>query len=156
MHIICVEGRISFSGTLPDIEGLSFLSRPLLEGESTFGPRYSVEEGRIVDKYPDKTDEEVAALAAAKEIAAADGAVAVTEVSPVEFKLLFTPQERITLRAARATDFVLQDFFDIAEDPRLTKVELTMTSTIAAIDYMVSKSFLTAERAAKIKLGHRP
>lgn len=155
MHIICVEGRISLSGTLPDIEGLSFLSRPLLEGESTFGPRYGVEDDQIVDKYPGKTDEEVAALVAAQGIAA-DVAAAITEISPVEFKLLFTPEERIALRTARATDAILQDFFDIAEDPRLTKVELTLSSTIAALDYMVSKNLLTAERAAKIKLGQRP
>lgn len=156
MHIICVEGRISFSETLPDIAGLTFVSRPLLDGESSFGPRYALEGDSIVDKFPDKTDEEVAALVATQETAAADIAAAITEVSPVEFKLLFTPQERIALRTARATDFVLQDFFDIAEDPRLTKVELALPSTIAALDYMVSKGFLTVERATKIKLGQRP
>lgn len=156
MYIICVEGRISFSGVLPEIKGLSFLSRPLREGESTFGPRYGVEDGQIVDKYPNKTDEEVAILVAAQEAAVAEVAAALAEVSPVEFKLLFTPEERIALRTARVTDAILQDFFDIAEDPRLTKVELTLSSTIAALDYMVSKNLLTAERAAKIKLGQRP
>ena len=156
MHVICVEGRISFSETLPDIAGLTFVSRPLLDGESTFGPRYALEDGSIVDKFPDKTDEEVGALIAAQEAAVAEVAAALAEVSPVEFKLLFTLEERIALRTARATDVVLQDFFDIAEDARLTSVELTLPSTIAALDYMVSKGFLTAERAAKIKLGQRP
>ena len=156
MNIICVEGRISFSDTLPETEGTVFTSRPLLEGESTFGPRYSLEDGQIVDKFPGKTDEEVAALVAAQEPAAAEVAAALAEVSPVEFKLLFTPEERIALRTARATDAVLQDFFDIAENPRLTKVKLTLSSTIAALDYMVSKNLLTAERAAKVKLGQRP
>ena len=82
--------------------------------------------------------------------------VAPISVSPVEFKLLFTAEERIALRQARVADLVLQDFFDIAEDPHLTKVELTLPSTIAALDYMVSKGFLTEERAAEIKLGQRP
>lgn len=156
MHIICVEGRISISETLPDIAGLTFVSRPLLDGESSFGPRYALEGDSIVDKFPGKTDEEVAVLVAAQEAAVANTVAAITEISPVEFKLLFTPQERIALRAAKATDIVLQDFFDIAEDLRLTKIELTLSSTIAALDYMVSKGFLTAERAAKIKLGQRP
>lgn len=45
----------------------------LKKGQSTFTPRYALENGKLVDKYPDKTDEEVAA-----EIKAAEDAKAAT------------------------------------------------------------------------------
>lgn len=79
-----------------------------------------------------------------------------TMVSPVEFKLLFTPQERIAIKAVRATDVVIDDFYDIAEDPRLTHVDLALQTTQMAIAYMVSLNLLTAERAAQILAGQAP
>ena len=145
-HISCVQ--------LPEGVPEGDAIKELTDGESSLELRYAVEEGQFVNKFVGKTDQEV--LDSIANNAAVEQLQVVTEVSPVEFKLLFTPQERITLRTARATDFVLQDFFDIAEDPRLTKVELTLPSTVAALDHMVSKNLLTAERAAKIKLGQRP
>ena len=72
------------------------------------------------------------------------------KVSPVEFKLLFTPQERVAIRAARETDPVIDDFFDILDDPRLTSVTLTGTSTRSMVDYLVSKQLLTASRRDEI------
>ena len=35
------------------------------------------------------------------------------KVSPVEFKLLFTAQERVAIKAARGNDPVIDDFFSI-------------------------------------------
>ena len=75
------------------------------------------------------------------------------KVSPVEFKLLFTSPERVALKAARATDPVIDDFFDIVEDPRLTHVNLGLQSTKDALSYMVATGLLTAERRAQILLG---
>ena len=82
--------------------------------------------------------------------------VAVTQVSPVEFKLLFTASERIAMRTARASDPILEDFFDIAEDPRLTFVDLSIASTQQAIGYMVALGLLTAERGAQVLEGTKP
>jgi hypothetical protein len=76
-----------------------------------------------------------------------------TRISPVEFKLCFTPQERIAIKAARATDPVLEDAFDILDDPRLTFVDLTLASTQGLIDYCVAQGHVTAERAVQIKAG---
>lgn len=61
------------------------------------------------------------------------------QVSPIEFKLLWTSPERLALKAARATDPVVDDFFDIIEDPRLTHVNLALASTQQGIDYCLSK-----------------
>jgi hypothetical protein len=75
------------------------------------------------------------------------------QVSPVQFKLLFTSPERIAIKAARATDPVVDDFFDIVEDPRLTHVDLGLQSTQDALSYLVSVNLLTTERRAEILLG---
>lgn len=74
-------------------------------------------------------------------------------VSPVEFKLLFTAQERVAIRAVRDTDPVIDDFFDILDDPRLTSVDLTSSTTRGMVDYLVSKAFLTAKRRDEIVNG---
>ena len=76
-----------------------------------------------------------------------------TKVSPVEFKLLFTSPERVAIKAARATDPVIDDFYDIVEDPRLTFVDLGLQSTQDALSYMVAQGLLTAERATEILAG---
>jgi hypothetical protein len=141
---------ISLAEGVPDGELVTEIS----DAASSLEVRYAVENDQFVDKFAGKPDEQVLAEIAAA--VATEATLVFKEVSPVEFKLLFTPQERIALRVARETDPVLQDFFDIAEDPRLTKVELTLESTVMALDYMVSKGLLSSERASKIKLGQRP
>lgn len=75
------------------------------------------------------------------------------KVSPVEFYLLFNSTERVALKAARPNDPVLDDFFDILEDPRLTIVDLALQSTSDALDYMIAGGFITAERKAEILTG---
>lgn len=75
------------------------------------------------------------------------------KVSPVEFKLLFTSQERVAIREARASDAVIDDFYDIVEDSRLTHVDLGLKSTQDALDYMVSKGLISDERKAEILTG---
>lgn len=59
-------------------------------------------------------------------------------VGPVEFKLLFTSQERLTLKELRNTDAALADFFEIIEDPRLQYVDLSLGSTAAGVDHCLS------------------
>lgn len=75
------------------------------------------------------------------------------KVSPIQFKLLFTAQERVTMKAARATDPVIDDFFDIVEDPRLTLVDLGLQSTRDALTYLVSQDLLTQDRANEVLAG---
>lgn len=75
------------------------------------------------------------------------------KVSPVEFKLLFTSAERVAIKAARASDPVVDDFYDIIEDPRLTHVDLGLQSTKDALGYMASRGLLTAERVEEILSG---
>ena len=75
------------------------------------------------------------------------------KVSPLEFKMLFTVQERIAIKEAKATDEILQDGFEILEDTRLTVVDLGLESTRGFIDYMAALGLFTTERADEIKIG---
>ena len=75
------------------------------------------------------------------------------KVSPVEFKLLFTPQERVAIKAARASDPVIDDFFSIIEDPRLTHVDLGLQSTQDALGYLETKGVITDARRVQILAG---
>lgn len=75
------------------------------------------------------------------------------KVSPIQFKLLFTAQERVAIRKARATDEILDDFFGIVEDQRLTYVDLALQSTQDALSYLVLTGLLTAARKEVVMRG---
>lgn len=79
--------------------------------------------------------------------------VAAQKVSPVEFKLLFTAQERVAIKAARATDPVIDDFYEVVEDSRLTHVDLGLASTRDAVAYLASKALITEARVSEILSG---
>jgi hypothetical protein len=80
-------------------------------------------------------------------------AVVPPTVSPIEFMLLFTAQERVAIKAARASDEIIEDFMSIVEDPRLTGVNLALQSTQNALEYLVFKGLITEDRKAQIVLG---
>ena len=74
-------------------------------------------------------------------------------ISPVEFKLLFTPQERLAIKAEQANDEILDDLFTILDDPRLKEINLNLESNKAVMEYLQSKGLITAERKAEIMTG---
>lgn len=82
-----------------------------------------------------------------------DPVVIPPKVSPIEFRLLFTPAERVAINTAKTDDAVLTDFFSIVDDPRLTFVDLGLQSTQDAIAYLVAKELLTQERASEVLTG---
>ena len=75
------------------------------------------------------------------------------KVSPIEFKLLFTYQERIAIKAKRANDPILEDFYSIVDDPRLTSVNLSLKSTQDALGYLAMLKLVTKERLEVILAG---
>lgn len=75
------------------------------------------------------------------------------KVSPVEFKLLFTPSERVAIKSARKTDPIVEDIFDILEDDRLTHVNLGLPSTADSLAYLASKGLIEAARVPEILSG---
>lgn len=82
-----------------------------------------------------------------------EGLVEYPQLSPVQFKMCFTPQERIAIKALRATNQIIDDAYEILDDPRLTTVDMALASNQQMIDYLVSLAALTPERAAQIKAG---
>lgn len=78
---------------------------------------------------------------------------AARRVSPVEFRLLFTAQERVAIKAARANDPVIDDFYDVVEDQRLTHVDLALQSTRDAIDYLITQGLVDPARREVILSG---
>lgn len=75
------------------------------------------------------------------------------QVSPVEFKLLFTADERIAISNARETDVYIQDFFTIVDDLRLKEVNLGLKSTQDGIGYLALKGLIAPERVDEILSG---
>ena len=73
-------------------------------------------------------------------------------VSPVEFKLLFTAQERVAIKSS--TNPIVQDFFEIVNDPRLTMVNLSLKSTQDAVGYLALNDLIEEERIAEILSGN--
>lgn len=76
---------------------------------------------------------------------------AAPKVSPVEFKLLFTVLERVAIKAS--TDPIVQDFFSIVEDTRLTHVDLGLQSTQDALSYLEAQGLIAAGRKDEILTG---
>ncbi|WP_395175821.1 hypothetical protein [Roseibium alexandrii] len=84
-----------------------------------------------------------------------------SEVSPVEFKMLFTSAERIAINGRRkdtsteneTVKAVLDDWYSIVDDPRLSAVNLQLQSTIDGVNFLVTIGILTAERATQVLAG---
>lgn len=74
--------------------------------------------------------------------------VSVPLLSPVEFKMLFTSEERIAIKAT--TDAVVQDFMELINDPRLTQVDRNLQSVKDAINYLEMIKIIGTGRAAEI------
>lgn len=73
------------------------------------------------------------------------------KVSPVEFKLLFKAQERVAIKTS--ADLIVQDFFEIVNDPRLTFVDLQLQSTKDALAYLTSLNLIGPGRMDAILTG---
>jgi hypothetical protein len=75
-------------------------------------------------------------------------------VSPVEFMLLFTSAERVEIKTARQRDPVLDDFFQLLEDPRLQTVRLGQPSVQDGLNYLASLNMITEQRKQEILQGN--
>ena len=71
-------------------------------------------------------------------------------VTAVEFKLLFTPGERVQARETAKTDPLVTDMFELLDDPRTSHIDLTMPQVDSMLSYLVTLNILTEERKAQI------
>jgi len=74
-------------------------------------------------------------------------------LSPLEFKMCLTSAERISIRGARETDPIIDDFMDLIEDPRLKVVDMSLQSNVDAIDYCIAQGHIAVERREDILAG---
>ena len=75
------------------------------------------------------------------------------KVTPVQFKLLFTSPERVAIKAARATDPVVDDLWELVEDPRMTEVDFGLKSVRDPIEYLATAGLIEPERVGEIIIG---
>lgn len=73
------------------------------------------------------------------------------KVSVIEWKMLFTAQERIA--AKTSVDPIIQDLQELMNDPRTVNVDLNLKSIQDALDYMTSIGILEVGRKEEILLG---
>jgi hypothetical protein len=86
-----------------------------------------------------------------------------TKLSRPEFKLQFTATERIGIRMARDYDgadpaqtqlkLILNDFFDIIEDPALTHIDMELAATIEGVGFLATAGLIAPERVDVILAG---
>ena len=72
----------------------------------------------------------------------------------VQFMLLFTPAERIAIRAS--ADAGVVDWMLILNDPQFEGVDLRGKACSDALSYLVAKALLTADRQAAIRAAEQP
>ena len=71
-----------------------------------------------------------------------------------EFKSLFTAQERIVIKTS--TDPVVQDLWELVQDPRTLNISLVTNATLSALGYLVSIELITEERKQQILQAIEP
>jgi hypothetical protein len=86
-----------------------------------------------------------------------------TRVSRVEFKMLFTIDEQVAIRMARAYDgadepskllkFTLDALYDVLDDPQLTELDIEAAMVVGGLSGLAQAGLLTEERRASIALG---
>lgn len=78
--------------------------------------------------------------------------------APPEFLLLLTLQERVAIRAAGATDLVVEDILKMLDDPRVTFIDLANPSVIEALTYLSTTEppMLAPERVSRVLSGLSP
>lgn len=76
-------------------------------------------------------------------------------VTPMTFKMFLTSAERIAIKRLVPTDEVIDDWWNIVNDPELTEVDLNLESARDALDYLITLGVLTADRKAEILAGVR-
>lgn len=104
-------------------------------------PRDDIKVGDIL------TDDEAKSIGFTKQV------IPAPVISPADWRLLLTSEERIKIKAIRTSNAVVEDFYDTIEDTRLTKLDLGSSSVTSVTGELVSVGILTAERKAQIIAG---
>ena len=77
-------------------------------------------------------------------------------ITAIQFKMCFTPQERVAIRAVRETNDYVDDMFDILDDPRTDVVNLAVPQVQEMVQRLVDDGLLTEERMYQILYAYIP
>ena len=153
MIIACNKetGVCSLIGSIEGTDENKVVWRALADGESTLAVRYGISEetGEIVDRFPGMTDDEV--LAALEPQPPQPEEIM---LSKPKFLELFTLDELAGLYAARDTDLAVQIFMDRLD--MVEEIDVKSKTVVDAVNYMVSKGYLTPTRGDQILRGEFP
>lgn len=72
----------------------------------------------------------------------------VKKIDAIDFKLRFTAQERVAIYAS--TDPLIVDFRMLLDDLRLQNVDLTLQTTIDAVNYLATQGLIDVGRVSEI------
>jgi hypothetical protein len=116
---------------------------------STLALRYALQDGKAVERFPGKTDEEVLALIAAEQAAQAPAAPLPQKViTKLAFMNRFTMEELAAIYTAAKTEVLVEVFLDklkLAEE-----VNLTDAQTISGLQALAASGLLTEIRVQEV------
>jgi hypothetical protein len=138
------------SGVVRDIatEALEgYLPAPS-KATSTLALRYALQDGKAVDRFPGKTDEEVLALIASEQAAQVVAAPSQKVITKLAFMNRFTMEELAAIYTAAKTEVMVEVFLDklkIAEE-----VNLADAQTIGGLQALAASGLLTEARVQEV------
>jgi hypothetical protein len=116
---------------------------------STLALRYALQDGKAVERFPGKTDEEVLALISAEQAAQAPAAPLPQKViTKLAFMNRFTMEELAAIYTAAKTEVMVEVFLDklkLAEE-----VNLADSQTIAGLEALAASGLLTEARVQEV------
>lgn len=140
------------NGVVRDISaqgGDGYLSLPS-KNPSTLALRYALQDGKVIDGYPNKTDEDVLTTLKSEQEsrAAAQAANAVKVHTRLDFMNRFSMEELAGIYTAAKSEVLVEVFLDklkLAEH-----VDLADPNTVAGVNALAASGLLTEARAGEI------
>jgi hypothetical protein len=153
MFVVISNNAVNITDRLDSLmSGADHITLELREGDSTLALRYALVNGKIVDKFEGKTDEQVLAQiksdaeAAQAEVVATP--VAKAPITKLEFMNRFTMDELAGIYTAAKTEVMIEVFLDKLK--LATEINLSDANTIAGVNSLTTAGLLTADRAKEI------
>lgn len=77
-------------------------------------------------------------------------------IFPIQFKQLFTLQERVAIKTLQQQDILVQEFNSILDDPRTAAIDLRSSDTQTYLDYLVTKQIINSARKQQVLDNIKP
>ena len=87
---------------------------------------------------------------------AAQAATQSLYITPLQFKQLFTLQERVAIKTLQQQDILVQEFNSILDDPRNITFDLRSSDTQTYLDYLVTKQIINSARKQQVLDSIKP